>query len=193
MVVTPAPAIQIDSLDNFTNAGLNFTGTLVSGGIFPDIKEQLGLQPDYALGFVRSTGEAGMPLYGKKAKFTSEIALNSRGLQGKGELEYLTTTLSSKQLFFCPDSTLGRADTLYNRSSTAPSKVPDVKGADLFVRLEPAKDVLRTEKLRKPMTMYDGQAYLYGLTDLKPTGMTGAGMVDFTNATLARYLKPSPD
>lgn len=176
---------QIDSLDNFTNEGLNFTGTLVSGGIFPDIKEPLGLQPDYALGFVRSTGEAGMPLYGKKAKFTSEIALNSRGLQGKGELEYLTTTLTSKQLVFCPDSTLGRADTLYNRSSTAPSKVPDVKGADLFVRLEPAKDVLRAEKLRKPMTMYGGQAFLYGLTELKPTGMTGAGMVDFTNATLA--------
>lgn len=179
---------QIDSLDNFTNAGLNFSGTLVSGGIFPDIKERLGLQPDYALGFVRNTGEAGMPLYGKKAKFTAEISLNSRGLQGKGELEYLTTTLSSKALVFCPDSTLGRADTLTNRSSTAPLKVPDVRGGDLFVRLEPANDVLRTEKLKKPMVMFGDQAFLHGITDLKPSGMTGAGLVDFKNATLSSKL-----
>ncbi|MBX2971694.1 MAG: hypothetical protein KF797_01190 [Flavobacteriales bacterium] len=179
---------MLDSLDNFTNAGLNFTGTLVSGGIFPDIKEPLGLQPDYALGFVRKTGDGGMPLYGKKAKFTDEITLNSRGLQGKGEMEYLTTTLRSKALVFCPDSTLGRADTLFNKSSTTAGKVPDVRGADLFVRLEPANDVLRSEKLKKPMVMYGDQAYLHGLTDLKPSGMTGAGLVDFKNATLSSKL-----
>ncbi|MEO8589689.1 MAG: hypothetical protein ABI432_10000 [Flavobacteriales bacterium] len=179
---------QIDSLDNFTNAGLTFMGTLVSGGIFPDIREPLGLQPDYALGFVRETGEAGLPLYGRKAKFTSTISLNSRGLQGNGELEYLTTKLSSRQLVFCPDSTLGRADTLVNIASTAPSKVPDVRGGEVFVRLEPARDVLRTEELRKPMVMYTDQAWLHGLTDLTPTGMTGAGLIDFHNATLKSKL-----
>lgn len=179
---------QIDSLDNFTNDGLTFTGTMVSGGIFPDIKEPLRLQPDYALGFVRNTGTAGMPLYGKKARFTSTIVLNNRGLQGEGTLDYLTTTLRSKALVFCPDSTLGRADSLVNTASTAPSKVPAVTGTEVFVRLEPARDVLRTEKLRKPMVMYDGQAELHGLTDLTPKGMTGAGLIDFRNATLESKL-----
>lgn len=179
---------QIDSLDNFSNAGLNFPGTLMSAGIFPDIKETLRLQPDYALGFERSTGEAGLPLYWRKAKFTSTITLNSRGLQGNGELAYLTTTLSSKALVFTPDSTLGRADTLTNIASKAPSKVPEVHGADLFVRLEPAKDVLHSEKLKKPMIMYGAQATLHGSTDLTPTGMTGAGLVDFSNATLKSDL-----
>jgi hypothetical protein len=179
---------QIDSLDNFTNAGLTFNGTLVSGGIFPDIREPLRLQPDYALGFVRSTGDAGLPLYGRKAKFTNTITLNNRGLQGDGDMEYLTTKLRSKGLVFTPDSTLGRADTLFNRSSTAPSKVPMVAGNDLFVRLEPAKDVLRSEKLRKPMVMYDDQALLHGVTDLTPVGMTGAGLIDFRNATLRSDL-----
>ncbi|MBK7946152.1 MAG: hypothetical protein IPJ85_12985 [Flavobacteriales bacterium] len=47
----------------------------MSAGIFPDIKEPIRLQPDYALGFVRATGDAGMPLYGRKAKFTSSISL----------------------------------------------------------------------------------------------------------------------
>lgn len=179
---------QIDSLDNFTNEGLHFPGTLVSAGIFPDIKETLRLQPDYALGFQRSTGSAGLPLYGRKAKFTDDISLNSRGLQGSGGLEYLTTTLASKNLIFMPDSTIGRADTLNNRQSTAPAKVPEVRGSGLFVRLDPGKDVLHAEKLRAPMVMYGDQATLHGATDLTPKGMTGNGLVDFGNATLASRM-----
>lgn len=179
---------MIDSLDNFTNEGLTFSGTLVSGGIFPDIKEPLRLQTDYALGFVRGTGGGGMPLYGRKATFTDTITLNARGLQGSGKLDYLTTSLRSKQLVFTPDSTLGRADTLTNLAAAKPAKVPDVKAGGVFVRLEPARDVLRTEKLKKPLLMYDGQADLHGLTELTPTGMTGAGLVDFRNATLQSEL-----
>ncbi len=179
---------QLDSLDNFTNRGLNFSGTLVSAGIFPDIKEPLGLQPDYALGFVRSTGDAGAPLYGRKATFTSTVKLNSRGLQGDGELRYLTSTLRSKSLVFTPDSTLGRADTLINKMATAPAKVPEVSAADVFVRLEPGRDVLHTEKLRKPLVMYGDQALLHGSTDLSPQGMTGRGLLDFRNATLLSDL-----
>ncbi|HRH39559.1 MAG TPA: hypothetical protein PK760_14515, partial [Flavobacteriales bacterium] len=179
---------QIDSLDNFTNDGLTFSGTLVSGGIFPDIKEPIRLQPDYALGFVRGTGDAGMPLYGKKAQFTSDITLNGRGLQGNGKLEYLTTTLLSKQLIFMPDSTLGRADTLGNIAATKPSSVPHIEAGSVFARLTPAKDQLHVEKLRKPMVMYDGQALLHGSTDLTPSGMSGAGLMDFHNATLRSDL-----
>ena len=178
---------QIDSLDNFTNAGLFFNGTLVSGGIFPDLHEPLRLMADYSLGFEKATGEAGMPLYGKKARFTNDIVLNSRGLQGNGDLAFLTTTLTSKSLVFTPDSTIGRADTLTNLAS-ASAKVPLVKGGDLYVRLEPAKDMLHSEKLRRSMEMYDGQAQLNGFTELTPTGMTGAGMIDFGNATLTSDL-----
>lgn len=179
---------QIDSLDNFTNAGLFFNGTLVSGGIFPDMHEPLRLQADYSLGFEKPTGDGGMPLYGRKAKFTNTIALNGRGLQGNGDLQFLTTTLTSKSLVFTPDSTIGRADTLLNLASASPSKVPQVQGSDLYVRLEPARDLLHAEKLRQAMNMYDGQAKLNGYTELTPQGMTGAGMVDFGNATLTSKL-----
>ncbi len=179
---------MIDSLDNFTNAGLTFEGTLVSGGIFPDIKEPIRLMEDYSLGFERNTGEAGLPLYGRKAKFSNDIVLNNRGLQGKGDLQYLTTNLTSKGLVFTPDSTIGRADTLVNMAATSPSKVPQVHGRDLYVRLEPAQDVLRAEKLRDPMVLYAGEADLHGHTELTPQGMTGAGLVDFHNATLESRL-----
>jgi hypothetical protein len=38
------------------------------------------------------------------------------------------------------------------------------------------------------MVMYDAMAYLHGRTELTPAGMTGAGLVDFTNATLKSRL-----
>jgi len=75
-----------------------------------------------------------------------------------------------------------------NIASSTPSKVPEVTGSELFVRLEPGRDVLRTEELRKPLVMYGDQALLHGLTDLTPTGMTGAGLIDFRNATLKSKL-----
>lgn len=177
----------LDSLDNFSNAGLTFTGTLVSAGIFPDLREPLRLQPDYALGFVTTTAGDGMPLYGRKAQFSDTIKLNNRGLQGSGALAYRTTNLRSRNLVFCPDSTIGRADTLTNVMAAKPS-VPLVTGRELFVRLEPGIDRFHAEKIRVPMRMFDGQADLHGHTDLGPDGMTGGGLVDFRNATLTSNL-----
>ena len=108
--------------------------------------------------------------------------------RGEGTLEYLTTTYQSKALAFCPDSTYGVADTLWNQKSAAALKVPEVQAANVFTRLEPKNDKLLADRRAKPMTMYGGQGFLYGLTELTPKGMTGAGLVDFTNATLASDL-----
>jgi hypothetical protein len=179
---------QLDSLDNFTNEGLRFDGTLSSAGIFPDIRETLRLQPDYALGFVRPTGDGGLPLYGNKAKFSNSLALDNKGLHGDGDLTYLTTFASSKNLVFTPDTTFGMADTLRNTGSTGTPNVPNIQAGKVQLRLEPAKDVLLAQSTSTPMTMYDKQAYLYGKTELTPKGMGGAGLVDFTNATLASKL-----
>lgn len=179
----------IDSLDNFTNEGLTFTGVLMSGGIFPDIREPLRLQEDYALGFIRPTGAGGLPLYGKKAKFANTLKLDHKGLHGDGDLTYLTTIASSKDLYFTPDTTFGMADTLYNAAANnASMKVPNAHGSKLFLRLEPVKDVLLADVRGKPMVMYDGQAFLQGRTELTPTGMTGAGLIDYKNATLSSEL-----
>ncbi|HNI06421.1 MAG TPA: hypothetical protein PL010_17500, partial [Flavobacteriales bacterium] len=169
---------QLDSLDDFTNEGLTFAGTLMSGGIFPDIREPIRLQPDYALGFVRPTGDGGLPLYGRKAKFANTLKLDDKGLHGDGDLTYLTTIASSPDLYFTPDTTFGMADTLYNGAATsATMKVPNVHASDVFLRLEPAKDVLLAEVRAAPMVMYDAMAYLHGRTELTPAGMTGAGLV----------------
>jgi hypothetical protein len=180
---------SIDSLDNFTNEGLHFDGTLMSAGIFPEIREPLGLEPDYALGFVHATGTGGLPLYGTKSNFNNTITLDNEGLHGDGELSYLTTTASSKDLVFTPDTTFGVVDTLNNTlSASAAMNVPAVRSAKTFVRLEPAANTLTASTIDKPMSMYGGQAFFHGSTELTPTGMQGTGLADFTNATLRAKL-----
>ena len=94
----------IDSLDNFSRAGLGFNGEFVSAGIFPEFRDTLKLQPDLALGLVRNTGPEGWPAYGGKGKFTSTVSLSNEGLRGKGSIDYLTSTSKSDDYIFLPDS-----------------------------------------------------------------------------------------
>jgi hypothetical protein len=58
----------MDSLDNFRNEGLIFEGEFSSAGIFPTFREQLKLQKDYSLGFVRSTPPGGFQSIWRKSK-----------------------------------------------------------------------------------------------------------------------------
>ncbi|HET8962988.1 MAG TPA: hypothetical protein VFM99_03775, partial [Chitinophagales bacterium] len=95
----------IDSLDNFSNEGLNFKGEMVSAGIFPTFKESLKLQPDYSLGFVSKTPPAGYSMYGDKGTYTATINLSNKGLRGDGTLKYITSSIVSPDFVFFPDST----------------------------------------------------------------------------------------
>jgi hypothetical protein len=45
----------IDSLDNFSNEGLVFKGSMETAGIFPTFKESLTLQSDYSLGLYNTS------------------------------------------------------------------------------------------------------------------------------------------
>jgi hypothetical protein len=69
-------------------------------------------------------------------------SLDNKGLHGDGDLTYLTTIASSKNLVFTPDTTFGMADTLRNTGSTGTLNVPDIQAGKVQLRLEPAKDVL---------------------------------------------------
>ena len=40
---------ELDSLDDFSELALNFKGELISGGIFPPLKESLKIMNDFAL------------------------------------------------------------------------------------------------------------------------------------------------
>lgn len=179
----------IDSLDNFAPEQIALEGKFVSGGIFPDLEESIRVQDDYSLGFVRSTPAGGLPLYGGKANFTRDVKLNYKGLQGDGELTYLTSTSMSDGFTFYPDSTRATTNSFVNESKSAPPQVPEAHADAVDLTFLPASDALKAGVLKEHISMYDGQAELKsGTLELTPEGLTGEGVMEFSGAELEANL-----
>jgi len=96
----------IVNLDNFDTDSIRFSGELVSGGIFPNIRHDLKVRPDFSLGFIHNTGETPLAAYTGKGHYTGIIDLSNRGLRGKkSTIDYLTSTTKSDSLVFFLDKT----------------------------------------------------------------------------------------
>jgi len=185
----------IDSLDNFSSAGLRFDGEFVSAGIFPDFRDTLKLQPDLSLGLVRETGESGWPAYGGKGVFTSTVKLSNEGLHGDGKVDYLTSVSMSNDFLFLPDSMNSSMKLWTNRKETLNGvQFPAVDAANVYVHWEPKKDVMNVNKKDVDMNMYEGQALMNGNLQLRPSGLIGDGIMTFAESELeAKLIKYKSD
>lgn len=182
---------QIDSLDNFSNEGLNFKGELVSANIFPTIKETLTLQPDYSLGFITQTPPGGYAMYGGKGTYNSAIKLSNQGLRGDGSIEYVTSTSKSNDFIFYPDSTNAIAQSFDVKEQKINPQFPQVHGEDARIHWMPLKDVMYAYNNReKKFQQFNGQAQFTGHLTLRPNQLYGTGYADFVNAkTEAKWIK----
>jgi len=179
----------IDSLDNFSNQGLNFKGKMTSAGIFPDFAETLTLQPDYALGFVRSAPAGGFPMYGGKGKFNDQIRLSNEGLKGDGSIDYVTSTTTSKNFLFFPDSTNARAEKFAVKEvKGGKNEFPTVAATNIYMHWMPKNDVMQTFDKDSTFTMFKGQTHFHGRLDLTPQLLSGDGKIDFGNAEMTAPL-----
>ena len=179
---------SIDSLDNFDNSQLQFEGTMLSAGIFPDFDETLKLQPDHSLGFVRETPKEGYPMYGGKGTYHDTIRMSNEGLRGNGELEYITSTTYSNDFIFFPDSMNAIAQRFNIKESPVEVEFPPVEGEDVMTRWYPNKDFMVHRERSKPIAMYDMKSYMHGQTMIRPEGLSGSGIFEFQKAELEARL-----
>jgi hypothetical protein len=179
----------IDSLDNFSRAGLKFNGEFVSAGIFADFRDTLRLQTDLSLGLTRSTGPEGWAAYGGKGNFTNKLNLSNEGLHGDGTLTYLTSTAESDDFLFLPDSMNSDVNKFNNKKETIASvEFPSIKAENVYVHWEPKNDFMDVRTKEVKMDMYDGQASLKGGVKLKPSGLEGDGIMTFVGSELESTL-----
>jgi len=176
---------KVDSLDNFNNEQLEFSGTLTSAGIFPEFEETLRLQPDFSLGFARSTPENGYPAYGGKGQYFNQINLSHDGLRGDGKLEYLSSTTYSNDFIFYPDSMRTKASQYLVEEVDEGTEYPSVKGQRTDMRWLPYEDVLYATTTDTGMAFYDGKSFFNGTTSIAPDGYRGNGMYKFERADLS--------
>lgn len=175
---------ELDSLDNYNARSLGFKGKLVSGGIFPDIENELSIQPDNSLGFVYVTPEDGLELYGGKGFYDNTINLSNQGLSGGGSIRYLTSTFTSEDFNFYPDSMNTKADAFEIKKQTVETQYPKTRSKNNIIHWEPYNDELYAKKTDTDFTIFNDSTTLSGELLLEPTGLTGEGRMDLKNSDL---------
>jgi hypothetical protein len=175
-----------DSIGGFSGDNLVFEGTLVSAGIFPDIKENLVLRrQDFSLGFRTNTGPVGYPVYEGLATYWHEIDLSNHGLRGKGKLDYLVADINANELLFFPDSVHGHAQNFNITAKDIPVQYPKVQGVDNTLNWKVREDQFKISQNSEKFEMFNGQATLEGSLNLTTRGLYGEGMMEFETALLS--------
>jgi hypothetical protein len=168
-----------DSLDEFKTRDLKFDGTFVSAGIFPDLREQLTVMPDYSLGFLRKIDQKGLKAYNGKGTYSDTLTLSNRGLRGAGKLDYLTATAKSRDFVFYPDSMNCLAYAFGIKKTKGGIETPDVKAKDVKIHWEPEKDEFEASETGSQFEMYEGEGAMNGTLTLTPNGLKGDGNYHF--------------
>lgn len=170
----------LDSLDYMgATSRLSLQGTLVSGGIFPDIKEKLRFQDDMSLGFATSTGTNGMPIYGK-GKYYNNITLDNSGLHGYGRIEYLSATAQSNNFIFLPDTASGHLEKFDIRQGVfKQANYAGVSGKEAGMLWAAKADSMMFYKGADPFDAYSGISSFSGDLTYTPEGLFGNGYFQY--------------
>jgi hypothetical protein len=176
------PPFKLDSLNNKNRAAVGFKGTFVSGGILPNIKTKLGLMEDGSLGFNYDLPKEGVPVYGGKARLFNKVKMSNQGIQGDGDLKYLTASLKSDQFVFYKDSvvTVGKAGVVQpgplNGVEFAKVNLP--VGYQMKWAVKSDSMYLSSQPNGLPLKMYGDQYGFKGTATLTPGGLYGDGGMD---------------
>lgn len=168
----------LDSLDFAgSTSRLQLNGVLVSG-IFPEIKEKLRFQDDLSLGFSTRTPESGLPMYGGKGKYFSNITLDRQGLHGYGRLEYLTSLSKSNNFTFLPDATSGQLESVdIAKGPFKATSYPQTAGKEVGMLWKARADSMHFYKGASPYDMYDGLVLFEGDLLYTPGNLYGDGSI----------------
>ena len=134
---------SLNGMDSLLSSEVELDGRLVSGGIFPEMKETLTVQEDGSLGFITNTPDGGQGAYGDRGSYAGEVVLSNRGLEGKGKLTYLEADIESEDLKFDLGKTTATSQSFeLAETSTANRALPQVRAKDVGIVFKPYGDSL---------------------------------------------------
>ena len=173
------PPFKLDSLNDADPASINFDGTFVSSGMFPNFKDKLSTQPDKSLGFTHVIPRGGYQLYKGDGSMTGALTMDNRGLRGLGKIDFLAISVSSPDFIFYPDSVVTRG----NRAKIAEKQFgsvmfPQASLSDYDMKWYPKQDKMRLKNLKAPFNFYDSTAQMQGTLTISKNGVAGAGKLE---------------
>ena len=172
------------NLNKFEFKDMNFIGIFYSADIFAPIEDTLILRPDNSLGFRRESPASGYAVFQGRGKFYNRIDLSNRGLRGVGRIDYITSSTTSDDLYFFPDSMRTQSKEFTIARQDAGIQYPDVVGGQHLIKWYPYQEQLYAYKGQQPFKMFNDQALLTGNLILEPLGLVGDGLMDMKKARL---------
>lgn len=192
---------KVNNLNRIKKSELKFQGFLTTSGIFPVLRNQLVVRPDYSLGFEMQTGKQGMPTYltenSSKGTLTGRIDLSNNGLRGDGKLVYLnsvtltdtTNSSDTTDLVFFPEKMTGYAKSFQISPVETGIEFPSVNGKYVKQIWVPYKDRLEVVSRKYPIGLYDDAVALTGRLFFEPTGLKAQGNAVFEQSeTESKYF-----
>ncbi len=173
------PPFDLDSLGGADASAIAFEGTFVSSGMFPVFKERLAIQKDFSLGFTHKVPPEGYQLYEGEGRFFNNLKLNKTGIRGDGRIDFLTTSMESKDFIFYPDSVIATGDYVeiknedYNGITFPQATLNNYK-----MHWLPKKDSMYIENVDKPFQFYNQTASLDGKAIVSNAGVFGSGTLE---------------
>jgi hypothetical protein len=173
------PPFKLDSLNDADPASINFDGTFVSSGMFPNFKEKLHTMPDKSLGFEHTIPREGYNLFKGDAKMTGYLMLNNRGLRGGGKIDYLASSFSSPDFLFYPDSVLAKGSRgKIDEKQFGNVLFPQASLPDYEMKWYPKQDQMKLKNIKAPFNFYDSTAQLNGNLVISKNGVAGSGKLE---------------
>lgn len=173
------PPFKLDSLNDADPASINFDGTFVSSGMFPNFKDKLSTQPDKSLGFLHIIPDAGYQMYKGDGNMHGVLTMDNRGLRGVGKIDFLAATVSSGDFIFYPDSVITKGDrAIISNKQFGAIKFPQASLPDYDMKWYPKQDKMRLKNRSRPFNFYDSTAQMQGTLTISKNGVAGAGKLE---------------
>lgn len=176
---------EFEDLDEIMPEQLNFAGTMISGGIFPDFQQEAKLQEDLSLGFTEETKVDGYPIYGL-GTFTGSITMSNNGMKSNGKIDYLSSSFESEEFNLLPDSMMAIVDTFSMvRTKVNNVEFPSVHNGKVTTKWLPKQDSLLVKmRNKKPFKMFEDKVTLRGNLLVSSKGLKGTGTMNMAQASI---------
>lgn len=177
-------AFSYENIDHYTNEDMNLSGEFYGGKILAPVKQYLTIQENNSLGFNMTIPPEGIDVYGTKGRLFDKINMSNKGLVGSGTLKHLTSTTTSDEFRFYPDSMIAEART-FRIAEDGSGIFPDLEVEDVGIKWFTQKDEwLAYNKTDKNFRMFDNGTLLSGSLKLTPKSLAGSGVVGTTDSRI---------
>ena len=170
----------IDSLDNFTIAGLRFEGNFISDGIFPEFRHYVTIQKDYSLGFIKHTPPGGYSMYRGKGLGDMTMNLSEEGFYGTdGTIGYQGSKSEFSKILLLPKKAVG---VLNRYDLTENTKFPETHAVMANMEWNPYQDEYKVTNGATPIKVFKVGHDFTGTMTQSPSVMKGNGTLAWEQA-----------